>query len=119
LTFIRRAEADLRVADETYRHLFESALKMVYVVDEQLRISDVNEMEPRKLEYSRSELIGKPFLEIVHPEFHGQVSAMSDTIRAGQTVLSRETALVTKSSSKIFVEANIVPLPAFRYPQGW
>ena len=109
ITERKLAEEALKNSEERYRSIFESAINMIHVVDDQHRIVDVNERELRELGYSRRELIGKPLLEIVHSEFRGVTAAGVPNVRSGETIESYETALLTKDGNKISVLANVVP----------
>ena len=109
ITEHRRAEEALKNSEERYRSIFESAINMIHVVDDQHRIIDVNETELHELGYSRSELIGKPLQEIIHPAFRAVTAAVIPDVRSGETIKSYESALLTKDGNKISVVANVVP----------
>jgi len=110
ITERKQAEEVLQQSEDKYRHLFESAIDMIHIVDEQYRIVDINETELRKLGYSRSELIGKPLMNIIHPDFRPITQAGIPKVRSGHTISSYNTALRTKDGDTIFVTANVVPM---------
>ena len=110
ITDRKQAEETIQNSEDKYRRLFQSAIDMIHIVDDQHRIIDVNETELRKLGYSRSELIGRPLLDIIHPEFRPVTAGGVPTVRSGQSIKSYETALLTKDGGRISVLANVVPL---------
>ena len=103
------SETLLRESEARYRSIFDSAIDMIHVVDDQHRITDANATELRKLGYSRSELIGKALEEIIAPEASASTAARISLVRSGRAIGSYETILVAKTGTRIPVVANVVP----------
>jgi protein-histidine pros-kinase len=64
---VRRLNETLRVSDEKFRGLLESAPDAMVIVDEQLRIALINARTEQLFGYDRSELLGRP-LAMLLPE---------------------------------------------------
>jgi len=109
ITERKKAESWLKESEQKYRQLFESAIDMIHIVDDQYNIIDINNTELRKLGYSRKELIGQPLNKILHPDFRPTTKGRIQTVRDGETIKSYETALLTKDGKKILVKVNVVP----------
>lgn len=111
MTERHRADARLRESEERYRGIFEGAVDMIHPVDERYRIVEVNETELHKLGYTRTELIGKPLREIIHPDFLGDdFEAGVARVKSGETIEAFETDLLAKDGTRIPIVANIVPI---------
>ena len=109
ITEARKAHEALHESEGRYRGLFESAIDMIHSVDADHRIDDVNQTELRKLGYSRSELIGRPLVDIIHPDFRATTEENIPGVRAGESITSYESALLAKDGTKISVIVNVVP----------
>lgn len=106
---LKQKEQALRVSEEKYRGLFESALEMIHIVDAEGRIIDANQTGLKKMGFSQKEYIGKPVAEIIHPDFRDVTSEMFGRVIKGETIECYETALMSKKGDTVFVEVNAVP----------
>ncbi|MFC1895730.1 PAS domain S-box protein, partial [Thermodesulfobacteriota bacterium] len=68
ITERKQAEAILRESEEKYRDLVENINDVVYSVDLEGRITYVNPRLEDMMGYTPSEVIGKPFTELIHPD---------------------------------------------------
>ncbi len=100
---------NLEKSERKYRNLFNDALDMIHIVDRNGRIVDANKIELETLGYSMEELIGKPQLEIIHPDYRIVTKEALEQILKGEKVRFYETAFVTKKGKKIIIEVNAVP----------
>ena len=74
-------------AEERYRLLVEHAADLIVVVDAEARVSFQSPSVTRVLGYAENELIGRPVLELVHPEDAERVTQiMNDALREGRRV---------------------------------
>ena len=69
ITKRKLAEDELRKSEEKFRRIVETAGEGFLLMDENLRIVDVNEAYSRLLGYSREELIGKTPLDLATDDF--------------------------------------------------
>lgn len=69
ITERKLAEEELRKSEEKFRRIVETAGEGFLLMDENLRIVDVNEAYCKLLKYSRDELIGKTPLDLATEDF--------------------------------------------------
>jgi len=65
----RDAEAALRESEERYRNLVEKANDLIFETSADGKLTFVNPVTQRMTGYAEDEIVGKPFLDIVHPEY--------------------------------------------------
>ncbi len=106
---LQEANQRLQESEESYRSLFDDALDMIHIVDADGTIVDANRTELETLGYTLEEYIGKPLLEIIHPDSRQRVAEAVKRVFAGEALRDYELALVTKSGGTIDVEANVSP----------
>jgi two-component system, cell cycle sensor histidine kinase and response regulator CckA len=100
-----RAETALRRSEARYRDLFENATDLIATVDEQSRLTAVNEAFIRTLGYSREELLGRPIADLVPPEWHQQLQRARDAKLDGSSEASvYEHELIARDGQRIVVE---------------
>ena len=63
-----RAQATLRASEERYRELYENNPAMYFTVDVSGRILSANRFGAEQLGYAADDLIGRPVVELFHPE---------------------------------------------------
>ena len=107
--FALQAEQDIRAGEKKYRSLFNEALDMIHIVSPEGRILDANPMELTTLGYTKKELVGKPLLQIIHPEFRPTLEKSLPRVLDGENIKGYQTALITKKGERIDVEVNAVP----------
>ena len=93
-----------------YRSLFNDALDMIHIVDQNGIIFDANPIELKTLGYAKEEYFGKPLVEIIHPEHREETGKVYRQVLEGQEVKNYETVLVAKNGDSLDVEVNVVPL---------
>ncbi|HET7226448.1 MAG TPA: response regulator [Candidatus Eisenbacteria bacterium] len=82
-----RAETTLRMREEQYRLLVENAADLIALIDDQGHVAFQSPSVTRALGYAEGELLGRPILEIVHPEDAPRVSEMmGEALRGGRRV---------------------------------
>jgi PAS domain S-box-containing protein len=106
---LREANRALKKSEQKYRGLFNDALDMIHIVDADGRIVDANKIELETMGYTKEEYLGKPLLEIVHPDCRNITKKVFEQVMRGKDVRSYETALITKKGEKIAVEVSAVP----------
>jgi len=105
----RVIEQTLRESEEKYRGLFDNALDLIHIVGADGRISDVNDTELATLGYSRRELIGKPLVDIIHPDCREITKKVFAQTMQGKPISVYETAFITSDGEKIDIEVNVSP----------
>ncbi len=63
-----RTQATLRASEERYRELYENNPAMYFTVGSTGRILSVNRFGAEQLGYTSEELVGRPVVELFHPE---------------------------------------------------
>jgi PAS domain S-box-containing protein len=98
---------DLRASEARYRDLFENATDLIATTDLDGHITNANQAFVNATGYSLEELLGKPVVELVPPEFHRQLQdARSDKLEAGQSATVYEHELIAKGGDRIQVEVS-------------
>jgi len=105
----RASEQALRESEEKYRSLFDNALDLIHIVGADGRISDVNDTELATLGYSRRELIGKPLVDIIHPDCREITKKVFAQTMQGKPISVYETAFITSDGERIDIEVNVSP----------
>jgi PAS domain S-box-containing protein len=106
----RLAENALRKSEEKYRTLIESTLDLVFTVDEKDFFTYLNPRFEATTGYIFSDLIGKPFIDIVAPEFEEVcIEGFKRSIVEGATS-PYEADIVHKNGEKIPVEFLVVAM---------
>lgn len=105
----KRAEESLTVSEERYRRLVELSPEMIAVHCEG-RFVYVNPAGIKLLGASTSqELIGKPILDIVHPDYREQVLERAQQNQEGQQTPLVEQKFVRLDGQVVDVEATGIP----------
>jgi two-component system cell cycle sensor histidine kinase/response regulator CckA len=73
ITQRKRIEIALGESEKLYRHLVEHASDIIYRADIQGRFRVFNSMACKLLGYTPEELIGRPYLDLIRPDFRGRV----------------------------------------------
>jgi len=108
ITERKQAEEKIKSSEENFRTFFSSIADLLFVLDGNGNMIDVNETVLKRLEYTREELIGKSVLD-VHPEARRE--------EAGKTVAAMLTGtadfcpvpVISKTGTEIQVETRVYP----------
>jgi PAS domain S-box-containing protein len=102
-----RAEAALKRSEARYRDLFENATDLIATVDLDSRLTAVNRRFADALGYTAEELIGRPLLDLVPPEWHEQVAAARRAkLDEDDASTIYEHELVAKDGRRLTVEVS-------------
>jgi sigma-B regulation protein RsbU (phosphoserine phosphatase) len=96
----RLAEEKLRKSEEKFRRIVETAGEGFVLMDDHLRIVEVNDSYCRMLGYRREELIGKTTFDLATEEFRQFISGSRDRLLA-MDYRTFEGALVAKDGRRV------------------
>jgi PAS domain S-box-containing protein len=102
----RRAEHALRVSEERYRDLVESATDIIYRHDLDYRFTSLNKAAERITGYSREEALTMTLADIVAPDHLATVMERIRDKLAGADQTPFEADIITKDGRRLTVEAN-------------
>jgi sigma-B regulation protein RsbU (phosphoserine phosphatase) len=105
ITARKRAEIALRKSEEKYRRIVETAAEGFMLIDERMRIVDVNSALCRLLGYRREEALGRNPLDFTSPDYRAHLRARRDDFLT-HGVLRSEGDLVAKDGRRIPVAAH-------------
>ncbi|HXD30895.1 MAG TPA: PAS domain S-box protein [Pyrinomonadaceae bacterium] len=106
ITERRRAEDALSEAEQKYRELFENAKDVIYVHDLYGRYTSVNRAAEALSGYSREEILGKFFTDMVAPEYLAEVRTHLCSKLASEGETSYEIEIIGKDGRRIPVEVS-------------
>jgi PAS domain S-box-containing protein len=93
---------NLQESEERYRTLFNQAGDAIFLINTDNKIRDVNHRGCQMLQLPREEIIGKSYLDFVHPDYREDSIKRKHGLLAGKTYESYE---------KIFVRSSGIPFP--------
>jgi PAS domain S-box-containing protein len=91
ISAMKRAEAAMREAEQQYRELVESASDLVWQVDGQGKWTFLNTASERVYGQEPESMVGRPFAEVVDPEYLDQDLAAFGTVLRGEELHDYET----------------------------
>jgi PAS domain S-box-containing protein len=104
----KRADEAIRASEEKYRQLVENANESIFVSQDAM-IKFCNPKTLELLEYSREEILIKPFIHFIHPEDRDMVLERHQRRIRGEVVLSVYSfRIIDKKGSTKWVEVNAV-----------
>ncbi len=104
-----RLHESIKKSNERYHSLFNDALDMIHITDDDGRIIDANPAEIAILGYTKEEFIGKHLSDVTHPDYKDTTQSYFQKVLDGENIDIYETALLTKTGETIHVEVNAVP----------
>ena len=107
ITDRKGAEQALRESEEKFRTFMDTASDLMHITDKDGNLTYVNEFMARALGYSRKEMIGMHFTQLLSEQYlKGFEQRTEKLIRQGQITL--EPVRVTKEGKKIYLETKVV-----------
>jgi PAS domain S-box-containing protein len=111
ITSRKQAEAALRDSEQRFRRVFEQSPLGKAMAGLDLRFRAVNPALCAMLGYSADELIGRSFLDIVHPDDRDQCAALGLALADGSIPqIQVEERFVRKSGDTLWVNVNVGPI---------
>jgi diguanylate cyclase (GGDEF)-like protein/PAS domain S-box-containing protein len=105
ITEHKQAEVALREAEEKYRSLVENINDIFYILDNRGNITYISPVVERLTLYKVSELVGKPIIQIIHPDDLPALLESYNHLVDGQ-LAPWEYRLLDKDGRNIFVHAS-------------
>ena len=95
-------------SEKKYKDLVELTSDIIYIYDRDGNQVYLNDAGYERLKYSPEEIIGKPWISLVHPEDRViSLLKIKETIETGVDVFSFENRYISKDSSEINVLHNV------------
>jgi PAS domain S-box-containing protein len=111
ITARKRIEEELRRAKERYRVIFEHTLTPLCVIEDDKTISFVNTEFEALTGYSREELVGKKWIDLIAEDDLELVRNYCDERRTGGAAACCFFKLVSREGTIKYVNARIEPVP--------
>lgn len=110
ITESKLADEALRESEERFRSFFELTVDLMVIADLDGNFRDINSSWSKVLGYSDEELLGKPYLEFIHPEdLDLTLQIIEEKIKRGETVLSFENRYLRKDGGIVWLEWTSQP----------
>jgi PAS domain S-box-containing protein len=100
----RHTEAALRDSELRYRELVENARDLIATCDLDGRIVSVNQAGLELIGYTRPEVVGRHFLELIAPESHEHAAAVFASLKFGFAPNRTEIALLANDGHQVTLE---------------
>ncbi len=96
-------ESELR-----YRQIVENATDIIYKIDSKGLYSYTNQTAISRLGYSKEEMLGRHYLDLVHPDWKEEVATFYKACRDKNQIYSyKEFPILTKSGELIWLAQNV------------
>ncbi|MCZ6673181.1 MAG: PAS domain S-box protein [Verrucomicrobia bacterium] len=109
ITDRKRAEDALRASEERYRELVETAQDVIFTASPEGMFTSINPAFESLTGWSRSEWLGKPFAELIHPDDLPQSLEMFHRVLGGERPPMFERRVLVKSGEYITGEFLTTP----------
>ena len=113
ITIRKQTEEALRKSEEQFRNVFELSADLVCIADFNGYFRVINPSFQRILGYSPEELLGKPFLQFVHPDDREKtLHIVAEKLEQGETVVSFANRYICRDGNLVWLEWVSRPLLA-------
>lgn len=107
---LNRSQEVLRESEERYRTLVETMTDVVLTLDTKGRFTFLNHEFETTTGYSSQAFIGRPFTEILAPEYIESTNERFRRGLAGRTIPIYEVEVISKDGKRLTVELNVTSL---------
>lgn len=109
ITERRAAERALRESEEKFRRLVENLNEIVFVLDEHAVITYISPNIESVSGYSAPDVIGRPYIEFVHPDDRAGRQDLFGKVIAGSS-LSTEYRFLTRDGDVVWMKSSNTPV---------
>jgi PAS domain S-box-containing protein len=111
ITERKLAEAALRDSEQRFRRVFEQSPLGKAMAGLDLRLRSVNPALCKMLGYTETELVGRSFLDIVHPDDRDACAELGKSMADGSmSQIQIEARFLRKSGDALWVSVNVGPI---------
>jgi len=107
----KQAAEELRESEDKFRSFFELSVDLVCIADLNGYFKLINPSFQKVLGYSIEELLGRPFLDFIHPDDKDKtLNIINEKLVKGEVVLSFQNRYICKDSSVVWLEWTSRPI---------
>ena len=111
ITERKRGEAALRDSEQRFRQVFEQSPLGKAMAGLDLRFREVNPALCKMLGYTEAELVGRSFLDIVHPDDRDACASLGRLLADGSLSQTQiEERFLRKSGDPLWVSVHVAPI---------
>ena len=103
------AESDLRESEARYRGLVETARDVIFTISRNGNFTSLNPAFETVTGWSRSDWVGKPFIDIVHPDEVNRARLLFEAVKDGEQPPAFEMKSLAKDGSFVVTEVTVMP----------
>ncbi|MFQ6073322.1 MAG: PAS domain S-box protein, partial [Methanosarcinales archaeon] len=107
---IRHYGKKLKNTKDYLDNILENANDIIYVLDKNGNFTFLNKKAEEITGYKREEFIGRPFTELLAPEYVECSINRFKKIIQGDLIESSELEIITKSGKRVYLELNAIPI---------
>jgi PAS domain S-box-containing protein len=100
------AEKSLKESEENFRIIFETAPNLIFILNKEKKIVICNDRIRQYLGYDYNEVLGRSFLEFIHPDNHEDAMETFKEIYSKGFIYNKECRLICKDGSAIYINVN-------------
>lgn len=100
-----------KLSEKRYRDLFDNAYDLIFLLDQELRITTINKVGEQVTGYNTEELIGKPLWALCAPEGWKVAEPNLRMLLEGRSVPPFELELIRRDQEPIYLEVSAQIMP--------
>jgi PAS domain S-box-containing protein len=105
ITERKQIEKKLRESEEEFRSFFELTADLAAIADIEGHFRQINSAWSKTLGYPEEELLGKPFMDFIHPDDKERTrQVIAEKSKRGKTILTFENRYIRKDGSVVWLE---------------
>ncbi|HMV09275.1 MAG TPA: ATP-binding protein [Cyclobacteriaceae bacterium] len=111
-----RLRKSLEDSERQYRELVEGAADIIYELNSEGQFSYVNELMLKMSGYTREEMIGRFYLELIHPDDRAYAASFyRNKLKAGEETSYLEFRMIGRNGQTTWIGQNV----RYFYEQSW